>query len=323
MKKMSGIRYVLAIASIVTAASLARADERNTRDARSRVVTKQSKPMSLAAWSQPEEPRKVKSSHEADVSEETKTTESEEVTMESRRLGEDDVTARQSVDAYNSLEDGQPGDPGSFELQLETGWQTTSGEHDPFFWLMELQYNPDGNEFLRNSQFTLGVPVELGLGTVDGNGDMDLGWQQRWVKETGDMPTIATLAEMRFPTGYHSNGIDGTLTGIVAKDMGPGTTYFNAFGKSANGNNIEDVRHFRWGFRTGYKWRINECFALIGDYVHQSSEEEGHANSNILELSSEWHVNEHITIGPGISIGLDDNEETPNFGAGARMMVSF
>ncbi|MBI5764816.1 MAG: hypothetical protein HZA51_14970 [Planctomycetes bacterium] len=137
------------------------------------------------------------------------------------------------------------------------------------------------------------------------------------------MPTLATYAEVRLPTGYESSGLDGTLTGIVAKDIGPGTMYLNGFVTTANGNNVEDVRHFQWGFRTGYKWRLRDDFALIGDYFHQSSEEDSHANVNALELSSEWHVAEHLTIGPGILIGLDDNEETPNFGAGIRIMYSF
>lgn len=45
--------------------------------------------------------------------------------------------------------------------------------------------------------------------------------------------------------------------------------------------------------------------------------------SNTLELSGEWHVNEHLTVGPGIVIGLDDNDETPDFGAGMRFMIAF
>ena len=62
------------------------------------------------------------------------------------------------------------------------------------------------------------------------------------------MPTIATLAEIRVPTGYHSAGVDGSLTGIVAKDLGPGTMYLNGFattgppqtGFDMNRNGIEN-----------------------------------------------------------------------------------
>ena len=237
--------------------------------------------------------------------------------------GEDAVAERQSVDAFNSLEDGQPGVPGGFELEADFGWQTTSGEHDAFSLTPELELTLDGCEFLRNTQLILGVPLDFGLGRVEGNGDVEFGWQQRWVAEEGLMPTLATLAEVRLPSGYHSAGVDGTLTGIVAKDCGPGTLYFNAFAKTANGDNVEDLRHFQWGLRAGYKWRITDELALIADYLHEVSEQETHGDVNLLEVSGEWHVTKDLTIGPGIFVGLDDNEETPNLGAGVHLTWSF
>ena len=235
----------------------------------------------------------------------------------------DSLTEHQSVDTYNSLEDGQTGEPGRFELEFDAGWQTTSGEHDPVLFTPELEFTLDGNEFLRNTQLMLGVPMEFGLGGVDGNADIEFGWQQRWVQEHDWVPTLATLAEIRLPTGYHSSGVDGTFTGIAAKELGPGTMFLNAFIKTANGNNVDDVRHFQWGVRTGYKWRLRDDLALITDYVNQTSEEDGHANLNLLEVSGEWRVNEQLTLGPGIVVGLDDNEETPNFGAGFHLTWSF
>ena len=246
----------------------------------------------------------------------------EERTVETSSTGEDDVAERQSVDTWSTLEDGQPGAPGELEIHLASGWQTRSGEHDPVFLEPELEYTLDGSEFLRNTQLILGVPLTLGFGDYVGNGDIEFGWQQRWVKEEGMMPTLATLAEMRIPSGYEGSGVDGKLTGIVAKDIGPGTAYFNAFIITANGHEVEDVRHFQWGGRVGYKWRITDAFSFITDYVHQSSEEMGHANSNTLELSSEYKFNEHLSIGPGIVIGLDRNEETPYFGAGIRAVYT-
>jgi hypothetical protein len=246
----------------------------------------------------------------------------EERTVETTSTGEDEVAERQSFDTWSTLEDGQPGAPGELEIHLASGWQTRSGEHDPVFLHPELEYTLDGSEFLRNTQLDLGVPLTLGYGDYAGEGDIEFGWQQRWVKEECNMPTLATLAEMRIPSGYEGSGVDGKLTGIVAKDVGPGTAYLNAFVETANGHEIDDLRHFQWGGRVGYKWRISDCFSLIGDYVHQSSEETGHANSNTLELSTEYKFNEHLSIGPGIVIGLDRNEETPYLGAGFRLVYS-
>lgn len=236
---------------------------------------------------------------------------------------EDDVTVRQSVDSYSTLEDGQPGAPGRIQVQLDQGWETRSGESDAILFTPQLQYTPDWNDFSRLTQFTLSFPMEYGNGEIDGNADAELGWQQRWISEDGWVPTMATLLELRFPTGYRSSGIDGKLTGIVAKDLGPGTLYFNAFAKTVNGNNIDNARDFQWGLRAGYQWVINEEFAITTDYVHQSSEEEGHADSNVLEVSGEWHIGDNLVFGPGISFGLDDNEETPDFGAGFRLTWAF
>ena len=238
-------------------------------------------------------------------------------------IEEDELTEHQSVDSFSSLEDGQPGQPGEWEVQIDMGWRTHPDEHDPISLNMEIQKTLSGSEFLENTQLIIAVPLELGLGGVDGNGDVSLEWQQRWVRDNGSMPTLATLTEVRLPTGYHSSGVDGKITGIVAKEAGPGTLYFNAFAETANGDNVEDLRHFQWGFRAGYKWRIDEKLALIGDYVNQSSEEEGHANINALELSGMYKATEHLTVGPGILIGLDHNDETPNVGAGVRLMINF
>ena len=238
-------------------------------------------------------------------------------------LDADRITELQSIDTFNSLEDGQPGDPGHFELQFDFGWQTTSNQDDPVTFTPELKYTPDGSDFLRNMKLTLNAPMVYGLGGVDGNADVTLGWQQRWVVENGLMPTLATLAEVRLPSGYRSSGVDGTLTGIVAKEAGPGTIYLNAFAASVNGDNIEDLRHFQWGMRTGYRWRVDEKIALIADYVYQSSEQTGHSDVHLFEVSGEWHINDNLVIGPGIVVGLDHNDEAPNFGAGFRLTWAF
>lgn len=250
----------------------------------------------------------------------------------------------QSFNTYISLEDGQPGQRGEWQINYFNGWQTRSGASDPWLMVTELEYSPrcPGNWLLQNAKFGLDVPLELGNGGVDGNGDINLKWKQRLVEEKepcGPVPTITIENELRVPSGYHSSGVDWTLQGVVAKECGPGTAVLNAFLKSANGhNNLEgarswwdlcrqgdddELRHFQWGFRAGYKWRINEKFALLADFINQSSELCGNHNENIGEVAAEWRVNDHITIGPGILFGLDGGQETPHFGAGVLVHVSW
>jgi hypothetical protein len=275
---------------------------------------------------------------------ETTATKHETRIVESSGGAEDEMEDIQSFNTWTSLEDGQPGQPGEVQINYFNGWTTTSGESDP--WLMtpqlEITLGQSQSSFLRNTKIGIATPLELGNGGVDGNGDIELEWIQRWIAEEPChwWPTFSTVNVIRFPSGYHSEKIDWTLTGVLAKNVGPGTAYMNAFLKSANGNNNldsgsnslnslfgeedgDDLRNFQWGFRWGYKWRINDKFALIADYIIESSELRGNHDHNIGELSAEWRVTDHLTIGPGILFGLDGAGETPNFGAGVTIHYEF
>ena len=242
----------------------------------------------------------------------------------------DEVALRQEMDTFSSLEDGQPAGPGDWEMQLQGGWGTWShtGHHDPVLLEPGLKYTPHrygptGAHFLENMQLRMRMPFVLGTGDVAQNGDLYFGWQQRWIKECGWCPTVSTLAEMRMPTRDHSNGVDGTFTGILAKSVGPGTAYFNGWVRTANGEGIEDVRHFQWGLRGGYKLPINDWASLVAVYSHSSSVVEGDANLNVLELGACFRTEHRLAFGPGIFVGMDDNAETPNFGAGFRLIYLF
>ena len=234
--------------------------------------------------------------------------------------GEGGLLGHQSGDAFISLEDGAPGDPGDVELQVETAWETFSnGEPDPMGLAYELSYTGGGSTFSKNMTLSLTQEAELGNGSVAGNGDTEVGWQQRWVAQHGGVPSMATVLLMRLPTGDSSSGVDLTLVGVLAKDLGPGAGYLSAWATSANGHNVDPIRHFQWGAQLGYKWRLSDQLALLGNYVHKTSEEDGNDSVNLLELAAEYRVSDRLTVGPGILIGLDNGEETPNFGAGLSM----
>lgn len=268
---------------------------------------------------------------DAPLSKETKSSEAAEDVME-------DI---QSFNTYISLDDGQPGQRGELQFNFFNGWETGDDESDPWNMRMEIEYSPNGgNWLLDNAKFGIGVPFELTNGAVDGNGDVSLVWKQRLLEEERDgAPVTFTIQnELRLPTGYDSSGVDWTVQGVIAKEFGPGTAVFNAFAKSANGhNNLEsaswwdqvngesddELEHFQWGFRLGYKWRLTESFALVTDYINQNNELRGERNQNIGELAAEWRVNEHLTIGPGIMFGLDGQDSTPDFGAGLLIHYSW
>ena len=272
---------------------------------------------------------------------------------------DDDVAGRQSVDAFISIEDGQPGDPGSWELAITLGWQkertdkeierrfespmmdeATAGPlerltmdselpetrtvfEDIFEAEYEMKYTGEGSTFRDNMKLSLTQGAEIGSGRVDGNGDTELNWQQRWHVEAGKVPTLATLFSVRLPTGNGSTGVDATLTGILDKDLGPGTVYLSAWGTVPLDVEDDALRDFIWGTQLGYKWRVSERFAMYGNYVFKGSEEFGQKESSILELAAQYEVNDRLVLGPGILVGLDNRDETPEFGAGLKITVGF
>ena len=187
------------------------------------------------------------------------------------------------MDTFSTLEDGQPAGPGDWELQLDSGWETGLNRSDAGLLTPAVKYTPHRYTeapvpLLENMQLRLTMPFELGNGQIERNADLNFGVQERWIAEHDGIPSFSTLGEIRMPTGRNSNGADGTFTAITAKDLGPGTVLLNGWVRSANGDDIDDVRHFQWGLRLGYKWRITDRFAVVGDLVHQSSEQTGHGN---------------------------------------------
>lgn len=235
----------------------------------------------------------------------------------------DAVTARQSVDAFCSIQDGQPGGAGKIEGEIDTGWETGAGGGDAALQTGQIKYTPDASGLLRGTQLVVSTTAVMGLGRVTGNGDVSLGWSQRWVTQRGRIPTLSTIAGVRAPTGDRSSGVDGTLTGVIAEDAGPLTLYLNGSATTANGNVIPHHRPFQGSLLAGAKWRLREREALVVDYLWASSVQRGHDGMNVLEFAWQHDFRSGPTVGPGIVIGLDRHEETPAFGAGLRVVFAF
>lgn len=161
---------------------------------------------------------------------------------EERYWKKDPVALRQEVDTFTSLQDGHPAAPGDWELQLDSGWLTLPARPNAVPLTSTVKYTPhryteSGYEFFEAMQLSLSMPLEMVKGDYDGSGDMTFGWQERWVAEHDGVPTLATLAQVRMPSGHDSRGADATFTGIVDKDFGPGTIYLNGWVRTASENN--------------------------------------------------------------------------------------
>lgn len=236
-----------------------------------------------------------------------------------------------------SMQDATPVPPGAVSLRLGGNWSTASapangGDSDDDFVLtphIVIGTCP-------NVELAIGVQNWLGdsgdMGPLeDGNYDTSLSILWRFLEQKGLVPAMALRGAIRTPTGRGSSGVDGELRLILTNQYDSGIrSHINGFLTSANGNNDEstryiaddetfpDNRHFQWGMIFGLDGPLcADCgVRWVADYVHRSSYHYGASNLNLLEFGLEWQIAEGHTLGMSNQVGLDENEDTPNFGAG-------
>ncbi len=180
--------------------------------------------------------------------------------------------------------------------------------------------------FAEDWEVSFELPVNVGDGWNnadggDGNWDSYVGLHYRlWEEGTFSdwMPAFALSGRVRIPTGYHSNGVDGELRGHLTKTLaGSMRGHLNAFAITVNGDNDPGARDFQWGFVAGIDTPLTaaEDWWLMLDYLHRSSEHYGVSNMNMFEAGLEYKMSDISSLHLTTQVGLDDNDDTPNFGA--------
>jgi len=149
----------------------------------------------------------------------------------------------------------------------------------------------------------------------------------QFLHEDETWPAFASWAEMRIPTGEGSSGVDGELHFNLTKTLVENFRgHLEGFIETANGGRGDEGdgrRPFQWGIGVGFDYQFTEQTIGTINYLNRSSEEEGHSNLNILELGMVHELAENQHLKAAIDIGLDDNEETPNFGAKLQYSIEW
>lgn len=216
---------------------------------------------------------------------------------------------------------------GEWEFQVPMGWTTRSDAGDDDFALATaLKYGITDDLFLGLEV----LPLNLGDGRDQGNGDLGLIAHWRIVRETDAMPAFATWMRMRVPTGQGSSGVDGEFHGTLSKSIADRLrVHLDGFVMTANGergeqfDNNEDRRHFQWGVGPGLDYELCESTLLVMNYLHRNSFNYGAANQNILEFGVNQKLFGSHTLKAAIDVGLDDNEDTANFAAKLQWGFTF
>lgn len=222
------------------------------------------------------------------------------------------------------VDDAKPIDTGQVDLRMTVRWETASApanmgdSNDDFVVTPSLAWG-----VCDNVEVFADVPVWVGdsgdkPGGMEGNADTTLGFTWR-VAEPQDMwPAMALRGSMRVPTGDNSNGVDGELRLILTNDYDSGVrSHVNAFAQSVNGDNDANLRHFQWGVVAGLDGPLCADGAVrwVADYLHRSSFHEGASNLHMLELGWQWDMTDAQKLGMSFQIGLDQVDDSPNFGA--------
>ena len=210
-----------------------------------------------------------------------------------------------------------PEPPGELIIKNNFGWARHRGDADEYEYELVLEYG-----LMPEHELILELPIELGEGRIDGNGDVELGWHWRFLKESGDMPAFAMRNIIRIPTGVDSSGVDYIWRGLVTKTITPGKSrlHFNPFLKSVNGNNGE-AENFQWGAAIGMDYRLRDDLLMTWDYLWTGKEVDGGEDNHALELGLEWDFAEDEILAVSTEIGLDGNDEGTQFGVKISYMI--
>jgi len=222
-------------------------------------------------------------------------------------------------DFFNIREANPQVGKGEWELEFTGAWATRSNHGDDEFGLEQsLKYGITDDIFV---ELEVTEP-SLGDGGDQGNGDLNLILFERVLRETDSLPAIGLQQEMRIPSGDGSSGVDGTFSLIFTKHLTDKVrAHLQGFIETANGSigaGDDDRRHFQWGVGPGFDYQIDDKTLALINYLNRSSEDYGHHNQNILELGATRFLDKigsaDQLIKLALDIGLDGQEETPNFG---------
>lgn len=219
-----------------------------------------------------------------------------------------------------SMEDATPIGLGKVDVRLTGRWVTGPGpsKDDDLIIEPSIVWGP-----CDNVEVSIAVPAWLGDAgdagpNKDGNGDTRIGMLWRIMDQQDYWPAVALSGTARIPTGDGSSGIDGEFRVVLTNEYDSGIrSHVNAFAKSANGDNVANVRHFQWGAVVGIDGPLCEDGAVrwVADYVHRTNGRRGFGNVNLVELGWEWQVADVHKVGMSGLVGLDRDDDVPNFGA--------
>lgn len=224
-----------------------------------------------------------------------------------------------TLDGPYFLRSADPLEAGELELKFIYGFERTNGAGEEH----ELEFVLEWG-LMENNEFILEIPVTIGEGKLEGNGDIaEFGLHTKFWDETDTCPAFAMRNLIRIPTGYKSDGIDYLARGLFTKTLIPGTMrlHFNPFAKTINGNLEHNTRRFQWGAAIGFDYWINDDLLVIVDYQNFSSTTEGNSNQQVIEFGADWEFADNEKLGLQVEFEVDGDSHGSDFGFSISYIV--
>lgn len=237
--------------------------------------------------------------------------------METTTITEEGTSCYREVDDFFNIREANSNvERGEWEAEQSFAWETRSDHSDDDIYLWtSLKYGITDDLFIELEVY----PLNLGDGDNQGSGDLNLKAFWQVLDETECLPAFATWAEMRIPSGEGSSKVDGIFHFTLTKSWDcKFRTHFDGFVETANGGHgIEEFerRHFQWGLGPGFDYAFDDNTLGVLNYLMRSSDEYGRHNSNILEIGAVRKLAEPLHLKAALDVGLDGQDEAPNFGA--------
>jgi hypothetical protein len=220
------------------------------------------------------------------------------------------------------MDDAVPVAAGHVDLRFRIDWVTGNAAvgDDDFTLGTSLYYGmSDAAQLSVDLPFNVfdGGGKDAGVRGFAGDGDVTAGVLYRFADQADMMPAMALQTNARFRTGYRSSPLDLQFRLLMTNEYDSGVrSHINLSTETENGH----FSRWNWDAVIGADGPLcaDGTVRWVVDYAHQNSEHNNGDNSNYLELGSEWSMENGHTLGMAAQIGLDDHDQTADFGA--RMM---
>ena len=227
---------------------------------------------------------------------------------------------RPSIDADFPLrmEDAHPVDLHSGYAKLIGRYTRQADATDLTLIQPEIAYG-----FAQDFDVHLLSPLLIGDGDRTGSGDLSLDAQWLFLDETPAdwWPAMAIEAEVTFPTGVGSDGLDVGAQLNVSKTLVWAPTWDSLHLNVSYTHNFvpaADERREEFDVLLGYSRRVLDDTTFLADVFWERTTEE-HDSMQVAEVGLIQEIGDHVRVAGGIGVGIGD--DSPDFTATVGVMV--